>query len=97
MVKCLTNDRDGRIKLALVVEERHVLHLGEGLVGIGVVGGALDSRPVADPRVHPDDRVLEEAVLADVGLGEDDRVRDPRPGADHDVLADRHVRAELRK
>ena len=36
-----TEDRDGRIQLSLVVEQRFTIHFGERLVWIGIDGSAL--------------------------------------------------------
>ena len=50
----LTQDSDGGVELALVVEERRVVHLGEGFVGVGVAGRAFHARPGAYGGAPPD-------------------------------------------
>lgn len=46
-----TDNGYGRIELAVVVEQRQVVHLGERLVRVRIVRGALHSGPTADPEI----------------------------------------------
>lgn len=41
----LTQDCDGWVELPIIVEERHVVHLGKRLVGVGVTRRPLQPRP----------------------------------------------------
>ena len=54
----LTQNGDGGVEPALLVEEPRALHLGEGLVRVGVVGRPLDPRPVADGGGAPYQSIL---------------------------------------
>ena len=46
---CFTDDGDGGVQLPVVVEQGQVVHLGEGLVGVGVIGSPLHPGPAPDP------------------------------------------------
>lgn len=50
----LTKDCDRWVQLSLCVEEWHVIHLGEGFIGVGVTRRPLQPRPRPDGGVPAD-------------------------------------------
>ena len=59
----LTDDSDGRVQPAVLSEHGGYLQLGEGFVGVGVIGGALHPRPETHSAVPADDGVKDAAVV----------------------------------
>ena len=60
----LTQDGDSGVEPALLVEEPRAFHLGEGLVGVRVVGRTLDPSPVANRGVAPCQSILSEVEVS---------------------------------
>ena len=59
----LTDDGDRRIQSSVGVEQVEDVELRVGLVGVGVVGGALHPRPLPHHTVPADDAVQDAAVV----------------------------------
>ena len=57
-------DGDGGVQLAVDVEQWVVLHLGERLVRVGILGGSLHSRPGAHTGVPADHAVEHQGVFS---------------------------------
>ena len=63
----LTYDSDGRVQPAILSEHGGYLQLGEGFVGVGVIGSALNPRPETHSAVPADDGVKDAAVVLKQG------------------------------